>query len=50
MAPITTSNGAVLVVEPLTDITALKQQQVRSEQLVKGLSDGNCELLHTNEQ
>ncbi|TKS60632.1 MAG: GGDEF domain-containing protein [Nitrospira sp.] len=49
-APVTTSSGAVHVVETITDITALKQQQVRSEQLVKRLSDANRELLHTNDQ
>lgn len=49
-APVATSNGAVHVVETITDITVLKQQQVRSEQLVKKLSDANRELLHTNEQ
>ena len=49
-APVATSNGAVHVVETITDITVLKQQQVRSEQLVKKLSNANSELLHTNEQ
>lgn len=49
-APVTTSSGAVHVVETITDITVLKQQQVRSEQLVKKLSDANRELVHTNEQ
>jgi len=49
-APVTTSSGAVHVLETITDITAMKQQQVRSEQLVKRLSDANRQLLHTNEQ
>lgn len=49
-APVITGSGAVHVVETITDITVLKQQQVRSEQLVKRLSDANRELLHTNEQ
>ena len=49
-APITTRSGAVHVVETITDITVLKQQQVRSEHLVKKLSDANRELLHTNEK
>ncbi len=49
-ALITTSSGAVNVVETTTDITSLKQQQVRSEQLIKRLSAANCELLYTNEQ
>jgi diguanylate cyclase (GGDEF)-like protein len=49
-APVMTSSGAIHVIETITDITAVKQQQVRSEQLVKKLSDANRELLHTNEQ
>jgi diguanylate cyclase (GGDEF)-like protein len=49
-APVTTGSGAVHVVETITDITSLKRQQLRSEQLVKKLSDANRELLHTNEQ
>ncbi len=49
-APVTTNSGAVHVVETITDITSLKQQQVRTEQLVKRLSEANRELLHTNEQ
>jgi diguanylate cyclase (GGDEF)-like protein len=49
-APVVTSSGAVHVVETITDITAAKQQQVRSEQLVRRLSEANRELLHTNEQ
>lgn len=49
-APIMTNSGAVHVMETITNITALKQQQIRSEQLVKKLSDANRELLRTNEQ
>lgn len=49
-APVTTTSGAVHVIETITDITVLKQQQIRREQLVKKLSDANRELLYTNEQ
>ncbi|WP_053381316.1 GGDEF domain-containing protein [Nitrospira moscoviensis] len=49
-APVATEEGAVHVVETITDITAYKRQQSQTEQLVKRLSDTNRELLHTNEQ
>jgi len=49
-APVKTESGDVHVVETITDITAYKRQQVRTDQLVKKLSDTNRELLHTNEQ
>ena len=49
-APVTTSTGAVHVVETITDITTYKRQQLQTELLVKTLSDANRELVHTNEQ
>ncbi len=48
-AKVTTDSGQVHIVETITDITAIKRQQVEAQDLVKKLSDTNRDLIHANQ-
>ena len=48
-AKVTTDSGQVHIVETITDVTAIKRQQVEAEDLVKKLSDANRDLIHANQ-